>query len=51
MFEYGKQTVLFPFSMAKELLLIIVIIILERYANRSDTKKVEEKRLNEEDEK
>lgn len=49
-FEYGKQSVLFPFAMAKELLLIIFIIIIERYANRSDTKKVEEKRLDEEEE-
>ena len=31
--------------MAVQLLLIIFIIILERYANRSDTKKVEEKKL------
>lgn len=51
MFDYGKQTVLFPFSMAKELLLVIAIIILERYANRSDTKKVEEKGLTEDEEK
>jgi len=47
-FEYGSQSVLFPFSMAKELLLVIFIIIIERYANRSDTKKVEEKRVSEE---
>lgn len=43
-FEYGKQSVLFPFSMASQLLLIITVIIIERYANRSDTKKIEEKR-------
>jgi len=49
-FDYGKQSVLFPFSMAKELLLVITIIIIERYANRSDTKKIEEKRLDEEEE-
>lgn len=44
-FEYGKQSVLFPMAMAGQLLLIIFIIIIERYANRSDTKKVEEKHL------
>lgn len=49
-FEYGKQSVLFPFDMAKELLLIIFVMIIERYANRSDTKKVEEKRLSEDEE-
>lgn len=44
-FEYGKQSVLFPMEMAGQLLLVIFVIIIERYANRSDTKKVEEKKL------
>lgn len=48
-FEFGSQSVLFPFAMAKELILMFAIIIIERYANRSDTKKVEEKRIDEDE--
>jgi len=35
--------------MAITLILVIFIIIVERYANRSDTKKIEEKKLPEDD--
>lgn len=43
-FDYHKgQSVLFLFEMAIMVLFIITIIIIERYANRSDTKKIEEK--------
>lgn len=43
-FEYHKgQSVLFLAEMALMILFMITIIIVERYANRSDTKKIEEK--------
>ena len=43
-FDYYKgQSVVFQGEMAMMVLLIITIIIVERYANRSDTKKIEEK--------
>jgi hypothetical protein len=43
-FDFHKgQSVLFLFEMAIMVLLILTIIIIERYANRSDTKKIEEK--------
>jgi len=43
-FDFSKgQSVLFIFEMAIMVLFIITIIIVERYANRSDTKKIEEK--------
>ena len=49
-FDFSKgQSVLFLFEMAIMVLLIISIIIIERYANRSDTKKVEEKTFKSED--
>lgn len=52
-FEFAAaQSVLFPTEMAGTALLVLVIIIIERYANRSDTKKIEEDgRLGGEDEK
>jgi hypothetical protein len=39
------MSVVFPGEMAITVLLIITILIIERYANRSDTKKIEEKKL------
>lgn len=36
------QSVVFPGEMAVTVLFIIMVIIVERYANRSDTKKIEE---------
>jgi hypothetical protein len=39
------MSVVFPGEMAITVLLVITILIIERYANRSDTKKVEEKKL------
>ena len=43
-FDYYKgQSVVFQGEMAIMVLLIMTIIIVERYANRSDTKKIEEK--------
>ena len=51
-FDYYKgQSVLFPGEMAMTVLLIITIIIIERYANRSDTKKIEEKSVSTDQEK
>jgi hypothetical protein len=47
---YKGNSVLFPGAMAVAVLEILFIIIVERYANRSDTKKVEEKSLVDEDE-
>lgn len=51
-FDYHKgQSVLFLAEMAMMVLFIITIIIIERYANRSDTKKVEEKTITQDDQK
>jgi hypothetical protein len=50
-FDFAKgQSVLFLFEMAIMVLFIITIVIVERYANRSDTKKIEEKPFKSEDE-
>jgi hypothetical protein len=45
-FEFAKgQSVIFVGEMAITVIGVLVIIIIERYANRSDTKKIEEKSL------
>jgi len=49
-FEFSKgQAVTFEAEMAVTVIGVIVVIIVERYANRSDTKKVEEKKLAEDE--
>lgn len=45
-FDFSKgQSVIFPGEMAMTVLVVITIMIIERYANRSDTKKVEEPKI------
>lgn len=47
-FDFAKgQTVVFSGEMAITILLVIAVMIIERYANRTNTKKVEEKKINE----
>jgi len=42
---YQKQTVLWDWSMVFSLIFIATLIVVERYANRSDTKKILEHEL------
>lgn len=48
-FKYQEgQSVLFPAEMAMTVIIIAFIMIIERFANRTDTKKVEEKKIDDE---
>lgn len=49
-FKYQKgQSVLFPAEMALTVIIVLFIMIVERFANRTDTKKIEEKKIDDDE--